>query len=135
MGRGHYRWRHEPCWYSVRGNGQWSGDRKQSTLWEIANRNQDAETIHSTQNPVECMKRPIENNSFLGQTAYEPFSGSGTTIIAGEITDRACCAIELDPIYVDVAIRRWEAFTGERASLVGGGTFAEIAAKRLNAGA
>src|ERR1700692_1772798 len=67
MGRGHYHWQHEPCWYAVRGTGHWNGDRKQSTLWHIENRNQDAETVHSTQKPVECMRRPIVNNSSPGE--------------------------------------------------------------------
>jgi DNA modification methylase len=61
------------------------------------------------------MKRPIENKSSPGQAVYEPFSGSGTTIIAAEITGRACHAIELNPAYADVAIRRWQDFTGEKA--------------------
>src|SRR4051812_47274497 len=68
---------------------------------------------HGTQKPVECMKRPIENNSSPGQAVYEPFSGSGTTIIAAEMTGRCAHAIELDPAYVDVAVERWQAFTGE----------------------
>ena len=58
------------------------------------------------------MKRPIENNSSPGQAVYEPFCGSGTTIIAAEMTGRTCLAIELSPNYVDVAVRRWQAFTG-----------------------
>ena len=62
MSRGHYHWQHEPCWYAVRGKGHWSGDRKQTTLWRIPNRDQDAETIHGTQKPVECMRRPLLNN-------------------------------------------------------------------------
>jgi hypothetical protein len=106
---------HEPAWYAVRGQGHWSGDRKQTTLWQIAGRSEDAETVHGTQKPVECMRRPIENNSSPGQAVYEPFSGSGTTIIAAEMTGRACHAIELSPAYVDVAIARWEAFTGQEA--------------------
>jgi ParB-like chromosome segregation protein Spo0J len=97
MGRGHYHWQHEPCWYAVRGTGHWNGDRKQSTLWHIENRNQDAETVHSTQKPVECMRRPIVNNSSPGQAVYEPFSGSGTTIIACEKESRSALAIELEP--------------------------------------
>jgi DNA modification methylase len=117
LGRGDYHWQHEPCWYAVRGTGHWAGDRKQTTLWQIANRDQDADTVHGTQKPVECMKRPIENNSSPGQAVYEPFSGSGTTIIASEITGGACYAVELDPIYVDVAVRRWQAFTGEAVVL------------------
>ena len=63
------------------------------------------------------MKRPIENNSEPGDAIYEPFSGSGTTIIAAEMTGRRCFSIELNPAYVDLAIRRWEAFTGGSAVL------------------
>ncbi len=131
LGRGHYHWQHEPCWYAVRGTGHWSGDRKQTTLWSIASRGQDAETVHGTQKPVECMRRPIENNSSLGQAVYEPFSGSGTTLIAAEMAGRACHAVELMPAYVDVAITRWQAFTGQQAVLEGGGSFAETAAQRI----
>ena len=75
--------------------------------------------MHGTQKPVECMRRPIENNSSPGQAVYEPFCGSGTTLIAAEMTGRACHAIELSPAYVDVAVQRWQAFTGERAVLEG----------------
>uniref|UniRef100_UPI000DD488B8 DNA-methyltransferase n=1 Tax=Oceanibium sediminis TaxID=2026339 RepID=UPI000DD488B8 len=131
LSRGHYHWQHEPCWYAVRTKGNWSGDRKQSTLWSIPNRDQDAATVHGTQKPVECMRRPMLNNSSPGQAVYEPFSGSGTTIIAAETTGRACCAMELDPPYVDVAVTRWEAFTGETAVLEGDGrTYAEVAGER-----
>jgi DNA modification methylase len=131
LGRGHYHWQHEPAWDAVRGTGHWSGDRKQTTLWQIASRGQDAETIHGTQKPVECMKRPIENNSSPGQAIYEPFSGSGTTIIAAEMTGRACHAIELSPRYVDVSVRRWQAFTCQTATLEGDGrTFADIETDR-----
>jgi DNA modification methylase len=77
------------------------------------------------------MRRPIENNSSPGQAIYEPFSGSGTTIIAAEMTGRSCLAIEIDPAYVDVAVLRWQAFTGEIATLQGAGrSFAEVAAER-----
>ena len=87
--------------------------------------------MHGTQKPVECMRRPILNNSSRGQAIYEPFCGSGTTIIAAETTGRACLALELDPAYVDVAVRRWEAFTGTEAVLDGTGRpFAEIAVVR-----
>jgi DNA modification methylase len=130
IGRGDYHWHHEPCWYAVRGTGHWAGDRKQSTIWEIA-KPQKSETGHSTQKPVECMKRPIENNSSPGQAVYEPFSGSGTTIIAGEMTGRCVHAIELNPAYVDVAVTRWQEFTGKTATLEGDGrTFAELKAER-----
>ena len=77
------------------------------------------------------MKRPIENNSSPGQAVYEPFSGSGTTIIAAEMTGRSCHAIELNPLYVDVAVKRWQEFTGKAATLEGDGrTFAEIKEQR-----
>jgi DNA modification methylase len=134
LGRGHYHWQHEPCWYAVKGIGHWSGDRKQTTLWQIASRGQDAETVHGTQKPVECMKRPIENNSSPGQAIYEPFSGSGTTLIAAEMAGRACFAVELSPAYVDVAVQRWQAFTGQQAVLEGDGrTFDEIKEARHSA--
>jgi DNA modification methylase len=136
MGRGHYHWQHEPCWYAVRGTGHWNGDRKQSTLWHIENRNQDAETIHSTQKPVECMRRPIVNNSSPGQAVYEPFSGSGTTIIACEKEARIALAVELEPAYVDVAVTRWQNFTGQQAVLEGDGrTFEQIKAERVEVAA
>lgn len=131
IGRGHYHPHHEPCWYAVRkgATGHWAGDRKQSTLWQIP-KPAKSETGHSTQKPVECMRRPIENNSNPGQSVYEPFSGSGTTIIAAEMTGRACHAIELSPQYVDVAVRRWQQFTGQQAKLERTGeTFDEIAAR------
>lgn len=130
LSRGNYHWQHEPCWYAVRGTAGWRGDRKQSTLWQIpAREGQGFE--HGTQKPVECMKRPIENNSSPGQAIYEPFSGSGTTIIAAEMTGRSCHAIELVGQYVDVAVARWQDFTGETACLEGDGrAYAEVAAER-----
>ena len=137
MSRGHYHPQHESCWYAVRnsGTGHWSGDRKQTTLWQIP-KPQKSETGHGTQKPVECMKRPIENNSSPGQAVYEPFSGSGTTIIAAEMTGRACHAIELNPAYVDVAVQRWQDFTGQEAVLDGDGrTFSELKAVRHAAAA
>lgn len=125
ISRGHYHWQHEPCWYVVRksANGNWQGDRKQTTLWHIANSNafggQDKEnaTGHGTQKPVECMRRPIVNHTNVGQAVYDPFVGSGTTIIAAETTGRVCYAIDIDPAYCDVAVQRWEEFTGKKAIL------------------
>ena len=119
LSRGDYHWQHEPCWYAVRqkATGHWSGDRKQTTPWPIPSRDQDAATIHGTQKPVECMRRPMLNNSSPGQAIYEPFYGSGTTLIAAETSGRVCLAIELDPAYVDVAVLRWQTFTGEATTL------------------
>jgi len=134
IGRGDYHWQHEPCWYAVRTKGNWTGDRKQTTLWRIPSGGQDTETIHGTQKPVECMRRPILNNSSPGQAIYKPFLGSGTMLIAAQTSGRTCFAIELDPLYVDVAIKRWQAFTGEQATLLADGrAFEAVAAERMNA--
>jgi DNA modification methylase len=116
LSRGDYHWQHEPCWYAVRKGrrGHWAADRSQTTLWHVRAREDDGHG-HGTQKPVECMRRPIENNSSPGQAVYDPFVGSGTTIIAAEMTARACHALEINPAYVDVAILRWQAFTGEKA--------------------
>ena len=120
FGRGHYHWQHEPCWYVVRNGGHWSGDRTQTSVWHIQNNNplggsKEKQTGHGTQKPVECMRRPIENNSSRGQAIYEPFNGSGTTLIAAEATGRVCHALELDPRYVDATIKRWQTLTGKQA--------------------
>lgn len=131
IGRGDYHWQHEPCWYAVRSTGHWTGDRKQTTLWTIGNGGQDTETAHGTQKPVECMRRPIRNNSSPGEAVYDPFLGSGTTLIAAQTTGRICFGLEIDPAYVDVAVRRWQAFTGQQAALLADGrSFDVIAAER-----
>lgn len=96
-----------------------SGD--ETTVWDIP-KSLKSETGHSTQKPVECMRRPILNNSKVGDVVYDPFCGSGTTIIAAEQTGRVCYSIELNPAYVDVAVKRWEQFTGKTAKLVRGAT-------------
>lgn len=137
ISRGDYHHQHEPCWHAVRNKktGHYCGDRKQTTLWQIP-KPMKSETGHSTQKPVECMKRPIENNSSPGQAVYEPFSGSGTTIIAGEMTGRHVYAIELNPAYVDVAVKRWQEFTGKDAVLeASGATFNQVEEDKANANA
>ncbi len=123
ISRGHYHWQHEQCWYAVKAGATagWMGNRTQSTVWDIANLSPwggtDEEfTIHSTQKPLECMERPIRNHE---GDVYDPFVGSGTTIIAAERQGRACYAMEIWPCYVDVAIARWEQYTGGRAEQVG----------------
>lgn len=152
ISRGDYHWQHEPLFhvvkdgeedhwrfiseheisdYAVRNGatGHWEGSRKQSTVWMIEH--VKSETGHSTQKPVECMKRPILNNSAPGEAVYDPFVGSGTTIIAAEMTGRFCLAIELMPGYVDVSVKRWQAFVGQVAVLEATGrTFAETEAAR-----
>ena len=132
IGRGDYHWQHEPCWYAVRTKGHWTGDRKQTTLWSIPSGGQDTETAHGTQKPVECMRRPMLNNSQANDAVYDPFLGSGTSLIAAEATARNCLGIEIDPLYVDVAVRRWQAFTGKNAVLLADGrSFEAVKAERL----
>ena len=133
ISRGHYHWQHEACFYAVRkgANGHWSGDRKQSTVWQIS-KPQKSETGHGTQKPVECMARPIRNNSAPGDRVYDPFIGSGTTLIAAQMNKRIAHGCELNPAYVDVACTRFAAFTGVAPVLVETGeTFEEVKARRL----
>lgn len=115
IGRGHYSTRHEPCWYAVRkgAKAHWIGDRSQSTIWEIS-LDKNVEGGHSTQKPVECMERPLRNHK---GDVYDPFIGSGTTLIAAERLKRRCYGMEIDPHYVDVIIKRWQNFTGKKAIL------------------
>lgn len=104
IGRGNYHWKHEPCWYAVREgrSANFKGDRKQTTLWEI-DKPHKSETGHSTQKPLECMARAIRNHS---GDVYEPFAGSGTTMVAAENLGRICYAIELHPPYCAVILNR-----------------------------
>jgi DNA modification methylase len=114
FGRGNYHWQHEPCWYAVRGKARWRGGRSQTTLWQI-DKPVASETEHPTQKPVECMRRPMVNNSDFAAVVYDPFLGSGSSLIAAETVHRTLVALELDPGYVDVAIERWQAYTGGKA--------------------
>ena len=117
LSRGDYHWQHEPCWYGVRDGkkGNRTEDRTQTTVWQIAAR-EDSGHGHGTQKPVECMARPIRNHHCT--TVYEPFSGSGTTIIACEQLDKKCRAIEIDPNYVAVALERYVDATGKEPVLL-----------------
>lgn len=126
ISRGDYHYRHEPCWYAVRKGkpGSWSGDRKQTTVWDVDHRK--SETGHSTQKPIECMRRPILNNSKMGDSIYEPFAGSGTTLIAAHMETRHCFAMELDPAYGQVIIERWEKFADAIATREDGKTLAQL---------
>lgn len=124
ISRGDYHHQHEPCWYAVRGKGNWVGGRKQSTLWQIENHNAfgggekgEKKTPHSTQKPIDCMKRPIENNSNEGQMVYDPFLGSGITLMAAVQSGRICYGMELDPGYVAVILERYKDATGEEPEL------------------
>ena len=127
ISRGDYHNKHEPLWYAVR-KGQkvrhnWQGKRDQTTVWDIHNVltqgiDKEEQTGHGTQKPIECMLRPILNNSAQGQSVYDPFGGSGTTLIACERSKRSCYMMELSPAYVDVIIKRWEKETDKKAVLL-----------------
>jgi DNA modification methylase len=114
MGRGHYHWQHESCWYAVRSGktSKWCGDHSQSTIWEIDNvhptrgTQDDSITSHGTQKPLECMARPIRNHGGKDDDVYDPFLGSGTTMIAAERSGRICFGMEIDPIYCAVILQR-----------------------------
>ena len=123
LGRGDYHWQHEPCFYAVRkgATGHWQGARDQTTLWTIATGENDEATEHGTQKPVECMRRPIVNNSAKGDRVYEPFAGSGSTLIAADSVGRVCLALEIDPRYCDVIIERWQRHAAGAAALAGDG--------------
>jgi DNA modification methylase len=138
LGRGAYSWQHEPCFYAIRkgSRADWKGPAYEPTVLQVRNLNAfggsvdpaDGETTHSVQKPVECMRRPIVNHTSTGQAVYDPFMGSGTTIIAAETTGRVAYGVEINPLYVDMAIRRWQAYTGNVARLAGDGkTFEEVA--------
>jgi len=121
ISRGDYHWKHEPCWYVVKKGSKhsWQGARDQSTLWEINNTHQegdDKKVGHGTQKPMDCMLRPILNNTKVDEYVYDPFGGSGTTLIACEKTNRKCLMMEISPAYCDVIINRWQKFTGKKAT-------------------
>lgn len=135
LSRGDYHWQHEPCFYAVRkgASGHWQGARDQTTLWTIATGENDEATEHGTQKPVECMRRPIVNNSAKGDLVYEPFAGSGSTLIAAASVGRVCVAMEIDPRYCDVIIERWQRHTGRAASLASDGrSFDAVKDERLS---
>ena len=108
ISRGHYHWKHEPCLYSVRKGkkSSWIGGRDQSTVWDMDVPIFDGNNIHSTQKPVEAMRRPMQNHSI--ELVYDPFVGSGTSIIAAETCGKTCYAMEINPQYVDIAIIRFQ---------------------------
>ena len=114
ISRGHYHPQHESAWYAVRkgATATWLGDHSQTTVWPIQHLR--SESGHGTQKPVDCMARPIRNHS---GDVYDPFLGSGTTLIACEQLGRKCYGLEIEPKYVDVILQRWENFTGKTAVL------------------
>ena len=120
LSRSAYHWKHEPCWYAVKEGvtAQWIGGHAETTVWEeaspkhIMGGSTEAKESHPTQKPIGCMEHPIRNHE---GNVYDPFLGSGTTLIAAEKLDRICYGMEIEPRYVQVAIERWQNYTGQKA--------------------
>lgn len=119
ISRGHYNLQHEACYYAVRkgATADWIGGYDQSSVWTVGRDRDSGGGDHGTQKPVELMARAIRNHR---GDVYEPFAGSGTTLIATESLVRRCYAIEIEPRYVEQIINRWEKFTGRKAERVDG---------------
>jgi DNA modification methylase len=132
LGHADYQWQHEPCFYAARDGDTPSfyGDRNVrlapdetatvlaesglTDVWQV--RRDTATAEHPTQKPVELAERALQNSSRAGDVVLDAFLGSGTTLIAAERLGRRCFGMELEPRYVDLAVRRWEDFTGETAA-------------------
>jgi DNA modification methylase len=116
LSRKDYHTQYEPIWYGWKENGPriWVvKDRKQSDLWEC--KRPKRSDLHPTTKPVELIERAVLNSSNNGVIVFEPFGGSGSTLIACEKTGRINRSMELDPKYCDVIVKRWEEFTGKKA--------------------
>lgn len=107
---GDYHWQHDACWYAVKKGSphNWRGSGRESTLWSLPKGNiDDMVTIHPAQQHLECSLRPIRHNSVPGDSVYEPFCGSGSTLIACEQLQRRCFAVEMSPKFCDEVVKRW----------------------------
>jgi DNA modification methylase len=120
LGRASYQRSYEPIWYGWREGGahHWCGDRNQSDVWQI-DRPSDS-PLHPTMKPLALMERAIANSSRPGALVLDIFGGSGSTLIAAERTGRRCAVLELDPLYIDVTLARWERFSGGAAVRIDG---------------
>lgn len=130
LGRQDYQWQHEPCLYGWKEGAShlWASDRKQTTILEFNRPSRNAE--HPTMKPVELFEYCLLNNTKGGDVVLDSFGGSGTTLIAAEKNNRVARLMELDPKYCDVIVKRWQEFTGKKATLESTGEqFDEIAAR------
>jgi DNA modification methylase len=135
FGRVYWHFRHEPCMMGwVRGSQpEHDGRHEYNSVWEVdwAGKARVVGNEHPTEKPVELFSRPIQKHTRPGDVCFEPFSGSGSQLIAAEDLRRRCLAMEISPAFVDVALKRWEKATGKEARLEGSGkTFREVAAER-----
>lgn len=133
--RSFYLWQHEPCFFGwLKGNmpPKVEGAEWMPTVWQMPTLAGVDRPEHPTPKPLDAFGIPMRQHTRPGEVCYEPFSGSGSQIIAGEANGRRVFAIEISPQYVDVAIRRWQMATGKQATLDGDGrSFDAIAAERL----
>ena len=122
MGRGDYQWKHEPILYGWRAGGahEWHGDRKQTTVWDMAKPQKNGE--HPTMKPIELIEKAIFNSSKKEDLILDLFLGSGSTLIASQKTGRICYGMELDPKYVDVIVQRYVDYTGNEEIIKNGET-------------
>ena len=115
FGRSDYHYRHEPIYYGWTPGAahQEPRDRKQDTVFEVDRPQASAD--HPTMKPVALIEAMLRHSTHPGDTVLDPFAGSGSTLIAAHNLDRQAAVIELDPIYCDVIVKRWEEHTGETA--------------------
>ena len=122
FGRVFWHFRHEPCMMGWLQGSQptHDGDQSFNSVWEIdwEGKSRIVGNEHPTQKPVEIFARPMRKHTLIGDLCYEPFSGSGSQLIAAEQMQRRCYAMEISPIFVDVAVKRWELFTGKKAERI-----------------
>jgi len=112
IGRSDYQRQYEPILYGWREgvSHYWCRDRDQGDVWQVDK--PSSSPLHPTMKPLALIERAIQNSSQAGDIVLDTFLGSGSTLIACERTGRVCCGMELEPLYVDVVVMRWEAFTG-----------------------
>ena len=110
MGKG-YRNQYEICMYF----GTFA--ESDSDVWEVK-KDIVSEYKHPTQKPVELATKAIINSSKQGDSVLDLYMGSGSTLISCEQTNRICYGMEIDPVYIDVIIKRWENYTGKKAVLI-----------------
>jgi DNA modification methylase len=132
--RANYLWQHEPCLHGWRRPHKPPGSTYRTdfttTVWQVPNHESESRN-HPTCKPIRLFTVPMEVHTERGSLCYEAFSGSGSQIMAAETMGRRCYAMEIEPTFVDVAVERWQAFTGETATLEDDGrTFATIATER-----
>lgn len=124
LSRTMYHWQHEPCWVARRAGARvpWHGTFDQPTIIRapspkrMANASDEGKWDHPTQKPLATAMPPIANHLLPGQVVYDPFAGSGTSLIAAEHLERRAAVMEIDPGYCDVIVARYEELTGEKAS-------------------